>query len=112
MLNAWEKYWNNNNYGYFIFIEKESKTIIGSGGAEKIEFANEEYFTLYYRLDPKATRNEVTVIIMSGFKALFRKSEIFTFNPNPTIAAVRSYVVILDILLITFLFIGIKCLNT
>ncbi|WP_426451166.1 GNAT family N-acetyltransferase (plasmid) [Staphylococcus xylosus] len=55
MLNAWANYWDNNNHGYFIFIEKESDAVIGSGGAEKMEFANKEYFNLYYRLDPKAT---------------------------------------------------------
>lgn len=35
MLKEWEKYWNSNNYGYFIFIEKESEDVIGSGGAKK-----------------------------------------------------------------------------
>lgn len=35
MLNTWSNYWDNNNHGYFIFIEKESDTVIGSGGAEK-----------------------------------------------------------------------------
>lgn len=45
------------NYGYFVIIKKENKTVIGSGGAEKMEFANKEYFNIYYRLDPKETGN-------------------------------------------------------
>lgn len=35
MLNEWMKYWNNNDYGYFIFIEKESGNVIDNGGAKK-----------------------------------------------------------------------------
>ncbi|MEJ7218964.1 GNAT family N-acetyltransferase [Staphylococcus gallinarum] len=55
MLKEWKEYWNSHGYGYFIFIEKSSGNIIGSGGAKKLEFANKEYFNLYYRLDPKET---------------------------------------------------------
>ena len=57
MLNKWITYWNDHNCGYFVIIKKESKTVIGSGGAEKMEFANKEYFNIYYRLDPKETGN-------------------------------------------------------
>ncbi|WP_432721943.1 GNAT family N-acetyltransferase [Staphylococcus equorum] len=64
MLNTWSNYWDNNNHGYFIFIEKESDTVIGSGGAEKMEFGNKEYFNLYYRLDPMATGNGYAIEAM------------------------------------------------
>ncbi|MCD8822438.1 MULTISPECIES: GNAT family N-acetyltransferase [Staphylococcus] len=64
MLKEWEQYWNSNSYGYFIFIEKESTNVIGSGGAKKMEFANKEYFNLYYRLDPKATGNGYAIEAM------------------------------------------------
>ncbi|MCD8822108.1 hypothetical protein BUZ15_00030 [Staphylococcus gallinarum] len=53
MLKEWKEYWSSHGYGYFIFIEKSSGNIIGSGGAKKLEFANKEYFNLYYRLDPR-----------------------------------------------------------
>ncbi|KKD22639.1 hypothetical protein XA22_06000 [Staphylococcus cohnii subsp. cohnii] len=64
MLKAWKEYWNNNNYGYFIFIEKENDIVIGSGGAEKMEFSKKEYFNLYYRLDPNATGNGYAIEAM------------------------------------------------
>ncbi|MFQ3781393.1 GNAT family N-acetyltransferase [Staphylococcus saprophyticus] len=57
MLNKWITHWDDHNYGYFVIIKKENKKVIGSGGAEKMEFANKEYFNLYYRLDPKETGN-------------------------------------------------------
>lgn len=55
ILNAWANYWDINNHGYFVFIEKESDDVIGSGESEKMDFANKEYFNLYYRLNPKST---------------------------------------------------------
>jgi RimJ/RimL family protein N-acetyltransferase len=64
MLKSWKEYWDNNNHGYLIFIEKESENVIGSGGAEKMEFAKKEYFNLYYRLDPKATGNGYAIEAM------------------------------------------------
>ncbi|KRG10813.1 hypothetical protein ACA31_02340 [Staphylococcus sp. NAM3COL9] len=45
-------------------MEKESENVIGSGGAEKMEFAKKEYFNLYYRLDPKATGNGYAIEAM------------------------------------------------
>lgn len=57
MLKVWKTYWSNNNYGYFVFIEKKSNLVIGSGGAQKMEFENKEYFNLYFRLDPNTTGN-------------------------------------------------------
>lgn len=49
MLNAWANYWDNNNHGYFIFIEKESDAVIGSGGQKKwsLQIKN----TLIYIID-------------------------------------------------------------
>lgn len=55
MLSTWKKYWDVNKHGYFIIIEKERNSVIGSGGGEKMKFAKKEYFNIYYRLNPEMT---------------------------------------------------------
>lgn len=54
MLENWIEHWDKYGFGYFIIIEKATHRVIGSGGAEKMIFANNEYLNLYYRLHPKS----------------------------------------------------------
>lgn len=57
MIEYWLADWNNFGYGYFLFLDKSSKKLIGSGGIKNIYLDQSKVLNLYYRLHPDSTGN-------------------------------------------------------
>lgn len=55
MIRNWIRYWDENNYGYFIFIDRCNGKVLGSGGAIKKEYFGDIFLNVYYRICPNYT---------------------------------------------------------
>ncbi|MCG7338502.1 GNAT family N-acetyltransferase [Staphylococcus sp. ACRSN] len=55
MIEYWLADWNNFGYGYFLFLDKYSHQLIGSGGIKNIYLDQFKVLNLYYRLHPDKT---------------------------------------------------------
>ncbi|MGO3049285.1 GNAT family N-acetyltransferase [Staphylococcus casei] len=55
MIRNWMRYWDENHYGYFIFIDRCNGKVLGSGGAMKKAYFDDTFLNIYYRIRPSYT---------------------------------------------------------
>lgn len=65
MIRNWMRYWDENHYGYFIFIDRCNGKVLGSGGAMKKAYFDDTFLNIYYRIRPSYTGKGLAYEVMN-----------------------------------------------